>query len=89
MEINGWFSGCLVRAFPWIDGKYIYVNDRRFLPGQSISQAPAWDRTIFVLDNKPGKSAVYRYTDSLVNAISSGKIPDKAHITFEGSKFFV
>ena len=37
MEINGWFSGCLVQAFPWIDGKYIYVNVRRFLPGQSIS----------------------------------------------------
>ena len=34
MEINGWFSGCLVQAFPWIDGKYIYVNVRRFLPGQ-------------------------------------------------------
>lgn len=39
MEINGWFSGCLVQTFPWIDGKYIYVNVRRFLPGQSISQA--------------------------------------------------
>ena len=89
MEINGWYSGCLVQAFPWIDGKYIYVNVRRFLPGQSISQAPAWDRTIFVLDNKPGKSAVYRYADSLVNAIASGTIPDRAHITFDNSQYFI
>ena len=89
MEINGWFSGCLVQAFPWIDGKYIYVNVRRFLPGQSISQAPAWDRSVFVLDDEPGRTIVYKYTDSLVNAISSGKIPDKAHITFKNSRFFV
>ena len=27
MEINGWFSGCLVQACPWIDGKYIYSLD--------------------------------------------------------------
>lgn len=89
MEINGWYSGCLVRAFEWVDKKSIYVNVRRFLPGQSISQAPAWDRSVFVLDDEPGRTIVYKYTDSLVNAISSGKIPDNAHITFEGSKFFV
>ena len=89
MEINSWYSGCLVQAFPWIDGKYIYVNVRCFLPGQSISQAPAWDRSVFVLDDEPGRTIVYKYTDSLVNAISSGIFPDKAHITFEGSKFFV
>lgn len=89
MEINNWFSGCLVQAFPWIDGKYIYVNVRRFLPGQSISQAPAWNRSVFVLDDEPGRTIVYKYTSSLVNAISSGKIPDKAHITCESSKFFV
>ena len=89
MKIDGWHSGCLVQAFPWIDGKYIYVNVRCFLPGQSISQAPAWDRSVFVLDDEPGRIIVYKYTDSLVNAISSGKIPDKAHITCENSKFFV
>lgn len=89
MEINNWYSGCLVQAFPWIDGKYIYVNVRRFLPGQSISQGPAWDRSVFVLDDEPGRTIVYKYTDSLVNAISLGKIQDKAHITFENSKFFV
>lgn len=89
MKIDGWYSGCLVQAFPWIDGKYIYVNVRRFLPGQSISQAPAWDRSVFVLDDEPGRTIVYRYTNSLVNAISSGKIPDKAYITCGSSKFFV
>lgn len=40
MEINNWYSGCLVQAFPWIDGKYIYVNVRRFLPG--IGQFLSW-----------------------------------------------
>lgn len=89
MELNGWFSGCLVQAFPWIDGKCIYVNVRRFLPGQSISQAPAWDRTVFVLDNKPGQAAVYRYTDSLVNAIASGAISDRTHVTFDNSQYFI
>ena len=58
MEINNWFSGCLVQAFPWIDGKYIYVNVRCFLPSQSISQAPAWDRSVFVLDDEPGRTIV-------------------------------
>lgn len=82
MEINGWFSGCLVQAFPWIDGKYIYVNVRRFLSGQSISQAPALDRSVFVLDDEPGRTIVYKYTDSLVNAISSGKIPDQSTRNF-------
>lgn len=44
MEINGWYSGCLVRAFPWIDGKYIYVNVRCFFawsinqPGTRLGQ---------------------------------------------------
>jgi hypothetical protein len=89
MEINNWFSGCLVQAFPWIDGKYIYVNVRRFLPGQSISQAPAWDRAVFVLDDEPGRTIVYKYTDSLVNAISSGKILDKSRITFDNSQYFI
>lgn len=89
MEINGWYSGCLVQAFPWIDGECIYVNVRCFLPGQSISQAPAWDRTVFVLDNKPGQAAVYKYTDSLVNAIASGRIPDRAHLTFDNSQYFI
>lgn len=89
MELNSWFSDCLVQAFPWIDGKYIYVNVKRFLPGQSISQAPAWDRSVFVLDDEPGRTIVYKYTDSLVNTISSGKIPDKARITCKSSKFFV
>lgn len=89
MELNNWFSGCLVQAFPWIDGKYIYVNVRYFLPGQSTSHGPAWDRTVFVLYNKPGQAAVYRYTDSLVNAIKSGAIPDKAHITFDNSRYFI
>lgn len=89
MEINNWFSGCLVQAFPWVDGKYIYVNVRRFLPGQSISQAPAWDRTVFVLDDEPGRTIVYKYTDSLVNAISSGKISDKSRITFDNSQYFI
>lgn len=89
MKIDRWYSGCLVQAFPWIDGKYIYVNVRCFLPGQSISQAPAWDRSIFVLDDEPGRTIVYKYTDSLVSAISSWKIPNKAHVTFENSRFFV
>lgn len=89
MELNGWFSGCLVQAFPWIDGEYIYVNVRYFLPGQSTSQAPAWDRTVFVLDDKPGQIAVYKYTDSLVNAIASGKIPDRARLTFNNSQYFI
>lgn len=89
MELNGWFSGCLVQAFSWIDGKYIYVNVRYFSPGQSVSQAPAWDRTVFVLDDKPGQTAVYKYTDSLVNAIASGKISDRAHLTFSNSQYFI
>lgn len=50
MDFEKWISGCLVRVFPWVDGKNIYVNVQYFRPGQSISRPPAWEKTVYIFD---------------------------------------
>lgn len=65
MEIDGWFSGYKVRSFPWIDGKTIYFNVQCFAPGQSVSQPPAWDKTVYVTDDEAGRRLVSQFTESL------------------------
>lgn len=74
MKIDKWVSGCNVVAFPWIDGKNIYVNVRYYKPGQAISHAPVWEKTAYIEDNERGRVLVFEYTDTLVNAFCIGKI---------------
>ncbi len=71
MYIDKWIQGCKVRAEPWIDGKTIYVNARYYRPGQSLAQAPVWDRTIYITDDKNGRIMVENFLDTLVSHICS------------------
>lgn len=59
MEIDSWIGGCKVRIFPWIDGETIYCNVQYYRPGQSLSQPPVWDKTVYVKDNDAGRRVVY------------------------------
>lgn len=80
MDFEKWISGCLVRVFPWVDGKNIYVNVQYFRPGQSISRSPAWEKTVYIFDDEAGQKLVSYFTSSLVNAICSDKIKNNSHI---------
>jgi hypothetical protein len=74
MEIDGWFSGYKVRSFPWIDGKTIYFNVQCFAPGQSLSQPPAWNKTVYVTDNEAGRRIVHDFTASLAEHVAGLEI---------------
>lgn len=78
MEIDGWFGEYKVRSFPWIDGKLIYFNVQYYAPGQSISQPPVFDKTVYVTDNDAGRRMVHDFTDSLAHHIAGMKIPPNA-----------
>lgn len=80
MEINRWIGSCKVRAFPWIDGKNIYVNIQYFMPGQSIQRPPAWDRTAYILNNEVGQRFVFEFTSTLVEAFCTGKISHGSYV---------
>ena len=75
MQLDCWIGLYKVRSFPWIDGKTIYVNVQCYTPGQSISQPPMWDKTVYVEDTEKGRKAVFDFTDSLVNYIATINIP--------------
>lgn len=70
MELDKWIDTYKVRAFPWIDGKTIYVNVQYFVPGQSIVQPPKWDKSVLISDNDDGRRLVYEFTHSLIQYIS-------------------
>ena len=76
MEIDTWVDGYKVRSFPWIDGRHIYFNVQYYLPGQSLSQPPAWDKTVYVTDDAAGRDMVENFTSSLAEHISQMQIPE-------------
>jgi len=81
MEIDEWIGSCLVRAFPWIDRKRIYVNVTYYAPGQSIAKPPLWDKTVYVTDDAAGRRLVFEFTHSLVNYIVGLQIARGTEIT--------
>ena len=64
MNFDGWVEGYKVNAFDWIDGKSIYMNIQYFRPGQSLSAAPAFDKS-FLID-KCDEEKVRRFISSVV-----------------------
>ncbi len=80
MDFEKWVSGCLVRVFPWVDGKNIYVNVRYFRAGQSLSQPPVWDKRVYIFDDEAGRKVVSNFMSSLVDAICLGEIKDGSYI---------
>ena len=84
MEIDNWVDGYKVRSFPWVDGETIYFNVQYFAPGQSLSQPPVFDKSVYVTDNTAGKRLVYEFTSSLVAHVSKMQISEyKVVITAE------
>lgn len=76
MEIDKWVSGYKVRSFPWIDGKRIYLNVQYYLPGQSLSQPPAFDKSVYIADNEAGQNLIQNHLDSLVEFVARMTIKD-------------
>lgn len=70
INIDTWASGCKVRAFPWIDGELYYVNVRYYLPGSSLAQPAAFDKTVYVTANSNGYKMLKCYLNTLVDHIS-------------------
>lgn len=85
MEIDKWVDGYKVRSFPWVDGETIYFNVQYFAPGQSLSQPPVFDKSVYVTDNTAGKRLVYEFTSSLAEHVARMEIPgeNKVIITAE------
>lgn len=81
MEIDKWIGSYKVRSFSWIDGKRIYFNVQYYVPGQSISKPPIWDKTVYITDNDMGRRLVQEFTDSLVNHIASMYIKEHTEVT--------
>lgn len=79
-EIDQWIGSYKVRAFPWVDGKNIYVNVQYYKPGQSIQKPPAWEKTAYIVDDAACRKFVYEYTETLVNAFNNGNITNGSKI---------
>lgn len=77
MRKTGWYSGCKVDIMPWIDGKRIYCNVAYYRPGQSMSQEPAWEKTIYITDDENGRRLAYDFTDTLVSFVSGLNVGDR------------
>jgi hypothetical protein len=78
MEIDKWIRCYKVRSFPWIDGKTIYFNVCEYVSGQSESQPPIFDKTVYITDNEAGRNLVYNFTDSLMEYVANMIIPKGA-----------
>lgn len=70
MCFNGWIAGCKVQIMPWVDGKTIYVNVQYYKNGQSLSQPPVWDKTVYITDDEKGRDMIKNCLHSLVMYIS-------------------
>ena len=75
-----WVGSFKVRAFPWIDGKRIYVNVQHYEYGQSITKPPIWEKTVYITDDEAGRSLVYDFTHTLVEGITNMQIPDNTEV---------
>jgi hypothetical protein len=75
MEIDAWIDGYKVRSFPWIDGKTIYFNVQCYRPGQSLSQPPAWDKTVYITNDAAGRDMVENLMASLTEYVANMTIP--------------
>jgi len=80
MNIDKWIGGYKIRSFPWVDGKRIYFHVEYYLPGQSINH-PAWEKTVYIIDNEAGRRLVNDFTDSLKDYVARITIPQGAEVT--------
>ena len=80
MEIDTWVDGYKVRSFPWVDGKTIYFNVQYFAPGQSLSQPPVFDKSVYVTDNDAGQRLVYKFTSTLAEHVARMQIAPESKV---------
>lgn len=71
LDIDTWTSGYKVRCFPWVDGKRIYLNVQYYAPGQSLSQPPKWDRSVYIVDSDKARRMIWLFLDSMVNYVAT------------------
>ena len=76
MEIDKWVGGYKVRSFPWVDNEHIYFNVQVYRPGQSLSQKPIADKSVFIVNNDNARRMVEQFTDSLAEFVARMTIPD-------------
>ncbi len=81
INIDEWISGYKVRSFNWIDGKRIYFNVQYYSPGQSIDRPPAWDKTVFIVDNSNAYRLINDFTHTLVEYIAKMEIKEGSEVT--------
>jgi hypothetical protein len=86
MRIDEWINGCKVEGFPWVDGKYYYLNVRYFKPGSSINN-PVWDKSVYITRNEKCDKMLRNYLYTIVDYICNkdfSKVPknNKFVITF-------
>lgn len=86
MEIDTWVDGYKVRSFPWIDGKTIYFNVQCYQPGQSLSQPPAWSKTVYITNDVAGRYMVENLLSSLTEHVANMAIPDGRKIVLTASE---
>lgn len=66
-DIRKWEAGCRVTAFDWIDGKSIYLHMEYFAPGQSLSRAPAKEKSVLLEKSEETEYRLRNYLNSIVN----------------------
>lgn len=69
MYFEGFVDGYLVHIEEWHDGT-IYFNVRYFKPGQSMSQPPIIDKSVYITDNNKGRYMVQNYKSSLAEYVA-------------------
>ena len=67
MNIDKWEAGCKVRAFDWIDGRNIYLHMEYYAPGQSLSAAPAKEKSVLLEKSEDTEYKLRHCLNSIVN----------------------
>ena len=73
MYFEGFIDGYLVHTEEWYDGT-IYFNVRYFKPGQSMSQTPILDKSVYITDNDKGRYMVQNFKSSLAQFVARMEI---------------
>lgn len=73
MYFEGFIDGYLVHIEEWYDGT-IYFNVRYFKPGQSMSQPPVFDKSVYITDNDKGRYMVKNFKSSLAQFVARMEI---------------
>ena len=74
VNIDEWIEGYKVKAFNWIDRNHIYINIQYYKSGSSLSQPPAMEKSVLVVDNDGAKRVFENLLHTLVVRIATSNI---------------